>query len=586
MTVTSSGDDLSAGGSPYGPASFQPISGPDGLPPSEPVQQGGGINTRWVVAGLATLLVVIGIVIAVILFTGQRPGGVANLSEYAPENSAAYAELRLDLPGDQRDKVVEFMSLFPGFADPSTFEQKISDSLDNILRTTGAGITWSQDIDPWFGGQIAVFGSVGGEAGGTPSFTAVLSVKDRTRLDELVAERGGASGHYYRDIPIWTAASGNGAFTVTDDAFIIGARAEDVHAALDVKAGAAPNLAANADFTGSMATLNADRLGAAYIDGDALGTALDSLARLGTGGQVQDQTVPLPDKIMLELRAEDDSLSMTMRSVPRPDTTPQITWTNAPTTLADRMPADSVVYFGTHQTGAAIKQGVERLLNLYGPVIGGDSGTGPLHDMEEFLGMPPADFLDFLDETSVAITSNGQGGYGGGLIGTVTDEATAAQRMERLTSGIRAAIAFGQTDVPLTIEEVPHGAATLTVFHFQQTEGMDAPFSSISYTISDGRLLLGIDDFVAEALDRDPATSLAAQPRFKAALEAGGTDNASVVYVDLTGARVAIENLIPAEQRGVYDQEIKPFVAPFSRLIMVTSMDGNDTVGRFIVFVE
>jgi hypothetical protein len=552
------------------------------------VDEGGGSRVRWLVAGLATLLVV-GAVIAGILLYTQRPAALSALPGYAPAGSAIYAELRLDLPGDQRDNVVEFMSKFPGFADPSTFDQKINDSLDQLLLNTGTGFSWTRDIEPWFGGQIAVFGSItGNEQREIPSITAVISVKDRTTLDQLIAVRtagGGTTGHYYREIPIWTMGSGGGAFTVTDDAFIVSTRSEDLHTALDVKAGAVPSLATNTDFSESMATLSGDRLAAVYVDGDALAGAFQNLG--GVPGFSNDLQIggAASGKFLVELRAESDHIVLSSRARPAPGSTPLVPMVNGSTTLADRMPPDSMVYFGLHGTGAILKSSIEQMLTLMAqsPV---PIDTTDQDELEEYLGMPVEDFLDFLDEAAVSFTAAPDGTFSGGLIGTVTDEVVARERLGRVVSAIRLAISFGDIPLPVTIEEVPHGEATLTVFHLQEQPGMDVPFNSITYTVTDGQLLLGVDSFVTDALDRDPGNALASQPRFEAALDAAGADNSAVFYVDIGAARGKLEEFMPADQRTQYEADIRPYVAPFSQFIVTSSMDGDDTVTRMLLFVE
>jgi hypothetical protein len=277
MTVTPSGDSAPTGSTPTQPYFFQPIPGSGDMPPTERVRPEGGGVARWLIAGVATLLV-LGLVVAVILLAGQRATGASIGPDYAPADSQAYAEVRLDLPGDQRDAVVAFMSRFPGFADPSTFEQKVDDTFDQLLRNVGSPIGWSSDIEPWFGGQAALFGSASEAGEVSPSFTAVLSVKDRTRLDALLAQYGPLSGakvdHEYGGVAIWTAPNDRGAFAVTDEAFIAALRAEDVHAALDVKAGDAPGLATNTDFTAAIESLSDDRLAAFYVDSSALAEVL------------------------------------------------------------------------------------------------------------------------------------------------------------------------------------------------------------------------------------------------------------------------------------------------------------------------
>jgi hypothetical protein len=283
------------------------------------------------------------------------------------------------------------------------------------------------------------------------------------------------------------------------------------------------------------------------------------------------------------VRAESDHVALTARARPAPGTTPQIALPNGPTTIADRMPPDSMFYVGLRGTGAVVKSGIQQMLTLAGQSA---VDMSDLDQIEEYLGMPMEDFLDFLDETAISFTASPEGTYSGGLIGTVSDEAVARERLGRVVSAIRLAVSFDELPLPMTIEEVPHGTATLTVFRLEDQPGMDLPFSSISYTVTDGQLLIGVDTFVTDALDREQANSLAAQPRFKAALDAAGTDNGAVFYVDIGRARGALEGQIPAEQRAQYEAEIRQYVAPLSQFIFTSSMDGEDTVTRMLLFVE
>ena len=90
------------------------------------------------------------------------------MAQYVPANSAAYLEVRYDLPGDQAANLASFMSRFPGFADPAAFKQKVDETLSNALQKTGSGLDWSSDVEPWFGGQIGLSTSSVAPTAGTP----------------------------------------------------------------------------------------------------------------------------------------------------------------------------------------------------------------------------------------------------------------------------------------------------------------------------------------------------------------------------------------------------------------------------------
>ena len=76
-----------------------------------------------------------------------------------PADSVAYGELRLDLPGDQRQEVGEFLSKFPGFADQAALDTKLDEVLDRLVAEgTDGKQTYTQDIKPWFDGELALRG--------------------------------------------------------------------------------------------------------------------------------------------------------------------------------------------------------------------------------------------------------------------------------------------------------------------------------------------------------------------------------------------------------------------------------------------
>ena len=71
-----------------------------------------------------------------------------------------YAEARLDLPGDQRQRLANFLSHFPGFDDQAIFDQKIDEALDRLMGEGSKGeVTYTRDIKPWLGDSIALVGT-------------------------------------------------------------------------------------------------------------------------------------------------------------------------------------------------------------------------------------------------------------------------------------------------------------------------------------------------------------------------------------------------------------------------------------------
>jgi hypothetical protein len=108
---------------------------------------------RWLAAGVLIAIVVAVTDLATFALTNSR--ATSAVLGYVPTDSVAYGELRLDLPGDQRQEVGEFLSKFPGFADQAALETKLDEVLDRLVSEGSDGKqTYSKDVKPWFSGQM------------------------------------------------------------------------------------------------------------------------------------------------------------------------------------------------------------------------------------------------------------------------------------------------------------------------------------------------------------------------------------------------------------------------------------------------
>ena len=110
---------------------------------------------RWAVAIAVVALVIVASAAVAAIITGRstdrdgprlRPG----------RHDRRTREVRLDLPGDQRQAVGAFLSKFPGFADQAALETKLDEVLDQLVKdATDGEQTYTSDIKPWFDGELA-----------------------------------------------------------------------------------------------------------------------------------------------------------------------------------------------------------------------------------------------------------------------------------------------------------------------------------------------------------------------------------------------------------------------------------------------
>ncbi len=615
-----------AGSTPAGGPLFSAAGTPD--PAARPVQpstsavgapaSGGlGSRVRWLVAGLATLLVLV-VVGGVLALATPRAGAPSAIAHYVPADTAMYAEVRLDLPGDQHDNLATFMSHFPGFADQASFQQKLDETLNSVLGRTNAGLSWNDDVKPWFGGQIAVFGdlqaaqmsadgsSLADAVASSPDAVIALTVADSAKLQSTIdAQVGGAqvASTDYQGQEIKTLAQPGGtavsvSYVITDDTLLVASNPDALKAALDVKAGKQPALADDSYFTQQLGALHSDRLATLYYDAGAqmaaaMPLASNSIVPAQCAQMMQDGASL---KMVGELRAESDHLAFTVRSqLPSGDSAPPLP-NNNQTTLAEAMPSNSVFYLEMRNVGGTAGWLIKNLLSCVstmqgsgGPLPSALGGLGNLGDpsqlFEQFLGVKPEGYLDFVDDAAVAVTVDGDK-VGGGLVATVDDEAVATQRMAKVIGLLNLVSGFGgASSAQITTADVDHNGTKVTEIHILSSEPGGQPLT-IQLAVANGRLYLGVDDFVTSALDRSSNDSLASNAHYQKAISSGPADNAGILYVDLNGlVSVAESNMQPA-QKADFETNAKPFVDPLHSFVVINRIDGSIVISDGFLYVE
>lgn len=572
------------------------------LPPVTPVSRPKPV--RWIVALLATVLVVVTGVGLAMLAMGSRTTPALGPTFLSP-GTVAYMESRLDLPGDQRDNLITFMGRFPGFADPAAFDLKVNDTLDRLTREASQDrYTYTGDIEPWFDGEFALgvtelpdmsmdSGGLDGGSESIPPFVGALSVADRAALDgflaRLRAEAPGATftetSHDSTTIVTYQPESGPEqafSYAVTDESLLFALAPEHLVAALDVRSGAQPSLADSALFQERFASLPAERLGAVYLDLSGYRTLLEEGSDElddSTAEMLSDALDQLPEAVAGSLRVEADRLVLDMLVSAGVDTPLP---PSRSTSLAARMPSTSAFYAETRDVGEGISKVVEGLVDSLG------APPAQLDQIEAFLGVPVEDFLLWIEDTAVSVAVDGDQ-LTFGLAATVTDATVAAQRVERLTTAIRAASAFGEMPFTLDEEEIAGSLVTTIALKSPSTSlPDDMGFEpSLSYGIHEGIFYMGVGDFVSSAMQQSEAGSLAADPDYATALEAaGGATNSGVAYLDLAALRAFAEGLIPDEGRAEYDRDVRPYLEAFDRFIMSGSVTDGDMSLRALLYVE
>jgi len=575
-----------------------PPASPDALPTLSPVARVEGVSVpliqparpparggraRWAVALVATLIVVL-VGGGLIAFAGAGAASVG--PAYAPSDALFYADLRADLPGDQREQLGTFMAHFPGFADPSSLETKLDQALDKLVsKATGGTYSYTGNIQPWFGGQVAV------AVGPDQSVVVVISVSDTaglpTKLDQtsqdLAKQLGGTVAMTdHGGTTVYTISGATGvaglpslSFAITSDAIVIAKDPATVGAALDRKAGKTANLAGAAAFHDAVARLDADRLGTVFVDGTAVQALLGSMDNATSTCGSAGTLAALPTTMAGELQLQGGNVVIRDRAtLPASAPSPAAASTSD---LASHVPAGAIVYTEAHGFGDLWRTAATALVQ--NPCL--SSLTGQLSTIEGLLGTKIPDAFGWVKDAGVVVTAPG-GVPQGGLVATTSDAATGQARLTQVLTLLK--LAKGQGGPDITTSDAPYAGTTITSVTVDlATSGTDAAMDgvpasvTIAYAFKGQMFVLGVGDaFVKAVLDTTAATSLASDGRYSSALSAaGGPTDSSVVYADLTAIRGLVEAQLPADQKATYTSDVQPYLAPFDRLITV----GDDAAG-------
>jgi hypothetical protein len=570
----------------------------------------GNGRQRWMIAaGIIGVLVVVSAV-AFSLFTGRAAD--ATVLGYVPSDSIMYGEFRMDLPGDQRNAVGEFLSNFPGFADQSTIETKIDEVLDRIVGSATSGNqAFSSDIKPWFGGQVAF--SVGAlpdpsalESPDAASmadarFLALVSINDAAAatawFDGLLTDSSiSRSSEAYGGTTIYTfseAGEPHGGYAIADGKVAIAGDIASVKAAIDTKG--TGTFADSPEFKAALAATTGDHVGFMYIALRPLiewSTEVSGDATVGGigGGALMDL---VPEWAGFALRVEGDALRMEALT-PSPEGDVPAARTS---TVAEHVPSSAIALSVSNDYG----QGVLKTLDKYRAepslkevIDGVDQAISVLGGGDAAIG--------WIGDLGVAVTRTDTG-MEGGLVITPTDSAAAG----RLFSSLRTLISLGGGGMGIELRDEPYAGTTITIVDLGELSdlaglagmagvspemfGTDVPAGRVelAYAVTDSVVILGSGPgFVRSVLDTTPDTSLAQNDRYEALVARVGQGTGSG-FVDLTAIRELIEGAMsdadPAE-RAEYETNVKPFLVPFDALAASNAITGDVSRSTTLVTVK
>jgi hypothetical protein len=545
---------------------------------------------RWGLA-IIGILVVVGASLLIVSLAGGRPTASIALG-YMPATTAQYTEVRLDLPGDQRQKLAAFLANFPSFKDQTQLEPKLDEIFDRVVGAASDGKqTWTKDIKPWFGGQIAIGTGVpepaasAASAALAPAMTQannvllVLTVSDRAKAAAWVASLAtDLNRTTYNGADLFTGpgADGKAAVAITDKV-LLGGSVETVKAAVD--GNGQGSLAQDADVKAALGQVDRDYVVFGFMKIRAYADAILKMAATAQPGLLDntqvDETVAsiLPAWQASTARFENDAL---VTSAAYPSWAIGYDGTNRKSTLLDHVPAKAIFYAEAHDVGPALKA----LLDKFRALPEAKAAFTQFDQAISLLGGFDA-VMGWWGDTALVVAPGADGTIGGGLVVKPRDQAAA----DRLFTTLRGFLALAGSSAGINVHSEDHNGTSIVILDFSAAPGM-TPGSlppgykaELAYAVTSDVVVLGYGrDFVASVLDARPGSNLASDDRFKKLLSRVGEDNLGLSFIDVTAIRGLVEPLVqqaaPADAWTKYQTDLKPYLEHIDAVISSVRKDG------------
>jgi len=561
-------------------------------------------RVRWAIGlGVLALVIVTSAAVA-LLITGRSAD--ATVLGYVPAGSTMYGEVRMDLPGDQRRAIGEFLTKFPGFADQASLETKLDEVLDDLVKqATKQEQTYTHDIKPWFGGELAFsLGALPPAASlsnNDPSAMAgfralaLVSVKDpiaaQAWFDAAVTKSGAKTTKETYDgvsLTVFDTVGGvQPAFAVVDGKVVVVGDIASVKSAVDTKGAGA--FSKEPGPKAALAASTGDHVGYMYVairpfmDWSKQLSGLQATQSGGTAMVLGDSfSKAIPEWGAFALRFQSDAIVMES-TAPRAETSLGPTENRASTVL-EHVPSSAIVASIANDYGKTIKQAIDlyRSEPSFKPIFDQlDKGLGLVGGEDAAIG--------WAGDTAIVITVADETPEGG-LIVKPTDKTAA----DHLFTSLRSFIAIGGAQQGITLRDETYNGTTITIVDLGDlsklsgASGVDAGgafpglkgHAEIAYAVTDQIVVLGSGPgFVKHVLDTTKDTSLASNERYTKLADRAGK-GVGTSFVDITAIRSMVEKFItdsgasPASM-AKYETDIKPFLVPFDALFL-SGTGGND----------
>jgi hypothetical protein len=485
------------------------------------------VRRRWIVlASVLGLLGILGAVAVALVFAG---GGPSPIEAFVPANATAFAEVRLDAPGDQKVALAQLALRVPGAGRPPSTGDDIARGVTSMIGTAVGGPTEldpsAPAVGPWLGGSMGMSVMLPSD-GGAPRDLAIFAVRDAAAAQAwttaYTARLGGRAGVAVRVV------DGGGS---KPSVLLAGADA-DVGAAVSASNGG--GLAAADGFRAARASLGGDEMARAYLDVTGLRSWLAAGGATLAGWTPERASTAdtllagAPAWLAVRVRAEADALLVQVAHARSGG--PGIASEDP---LASQLPADTIAAIGLRDAGGFVAGWLGALRT---------TGEGPALDQVDgaLAGLGGIDgVLGQIGAADLIATWDGQH-LAGGLVLRSTKSAATLQLLDSVRALARLA------NAPLSDE--PHGDTTITVAALPGAPELPLLGTpAIEVAMRGDLVVIGVGQgFAASVLDVAAGSSLGDSPSYRRAVERAGGPGAASCFADVQAVRGVAARLMPS----------------------------------------
>ena len=549
---------------------------------------------RWGIAlGFVAIVAIVATAGAFVL-SGAAGASQSLTVGYAPKGTVSFTVLRTDLPGDQHQKLTDFMSHFPGFGDRALFDTAIDNSLNKLVSSVSPDLTYTSAFKPWMQGEISIasidaasINATGPTALGMvqpPNAVAMVALKDRAAAETFVSaevtklgETFTSSSYAGATLHTTTVSGTSAAYAFTDNVLLLGT-ADAVKASLDAKSKG--SLASDDNYKAAMKSLSGDSISIYYVAANALIRQEMAAMPSGASALPQDQVNLLLDNVPAwvagQVRAESDHL-LVETTLPRSSSMPKPG--NHASALASLVPASTVGLFELHSIGDLATTGLDALSAQNAPA--------ELRTQINTIKTAIAGFggLEWLGDGAAVVTKNGST-YDGGIVVKTTDAKTASDKLGLLRTLLAASGGSG-----LATQDETYKGVTITSLQAGGSgaggaaSGMNLN-ASVAFAAKDDLIIAGTDvSFVKSVIDTTADNSLASSDTYKTALSAAGTNNAAAAYVDVPTIAAGLDAQLPPAYAEFFTANVKPYLDHVGGAAFA-EIDGSTITIRLVVMAK